>query len=228
VNIVGQSLTLPVIQLAPRARCIHTIGVVCSRYDKHYLQPIYRKEELDKGLDESDPRRFQPIRAAENEQTSLSGYDELVGKFIRILLREGKKERAKSIVEQTFRNLKLMQLEKYHRASTDFERESIEIDPRKILHQAVENCKPLLVLQKVKRGGVLYQVPVPVRDRYQLFRAIKWLIESAQEKERNVRVWDKMAYELLDAYNNEGKSVRKKQELHRVCEANRAYAHFRW
>jgi len=229
VNILRQSFPLPVLQLSPpRARDLHTAGVACSRYDKHYLHPIYRKEELEKGLDESDPRRFQPIRAAENEQTSLTGYDELVAKFIRIYLREGNKERANDIIGKTFRNLKLMQLERYHRATTDFERESIEIDPRKIFHQAVENCKPLLVLQKVKRGGVLYQVPVPVRERYQLFRAMKWLMESATEKERTVRVWDKLAYELLDAYNNEGKSVRKKQELHRVCEANRAYAHFRW
>jgi len=205
-----------------------TYSVRTSMYDSHHLEPIYRKELLTEELDEMDPRRFQPIKAALNEQTSLTGHDEVVMKFIRHYLREGNKERARNIIERTMANIKLIQLEKYHKAKTDFERESIEIDPRKIFHQALENCKPLLVLQSVHRGGVVYQVPVPVRERYQTFRAMKWLMESATEKERNVRVWDKLAQELLDAYNNEGKSVRKKQELHRVCEANRAYAHFRF
>jgi small subunit ribosomal protein S7 len=199
-----------------------------STYDKFHLEPTYRKELLDTELDESDPRRYQPIKAAKNEQTSLTGHDELVAKFIRIYIREGNKERAQFILDRAFENIKLIQLEKYHKATTDFERESVEINPHKIFHQAVDNCRPLLVLQGVVRGGVKYQVPIPVKENYQTFKAMKWLMESATEKERNVRVWDKLAYELLDAYNNEGKSIRKKQELHRVCEANRAYAHYRW
>ena len=59
---------------------------------------------------------------------------------------------------KTFENLKLIQIEKYHKSENDFERESIELDPKKILYQAIENCKPLLITQRVRRGGVMYQV----------------------------------------------------------------------
>jgi len=62
------------------------------------------------------------------------------------------------IVLQTLENIKLSQIEKFHKSTTDFERDNIELDPKKIVHQAIENCKPLLTLQKVKRGGVMYQV----------------------------------------------------------------------
>jgi small subunit ribosomal protein S7 len=199
-----------------------------SRYSKIYLEPTFRKEQLQEPLVDTDPRRFQPIKAAENDQLSLSSYDELLSKFIRIMMKEGNKHRARLIMSKTFENIKLTQLEKYHKATTEFERDTIELDPKKILHQAVDNCKPLLIIQRVKRGGVMYQVPIPVSSNYQQFRAVKWLIESANEKEQGVSIWDKLAFELLDAFSNEGKSVRKKQELHRVCEANRAYAHFRW
>jgi len=205
-----------------------TYSVRLSQYDSHHLTPIYRREQLSQELPKDDPRRFQPIKAAENEQTSLTGHDELIQKFVRLYLRKGNKELAREIVERTMANLKVIQLEKYHKAKSDFERESIEIDPQKIFHQALENCKPLLILTRVRRGGVVYQVPIPVKENYQTFRAMKWLIESATEKERGIRVWDQLTRELLDAYNNEGKSVRKKQELHRVCETNRAYAHFRF
>nr|KAG5709832.1 hypothetical protein BaRGS_032656 [Batillaria attramentaria] len=74
----------------------------------------------------------------------------------------------------------------------------------------------------------MVQVPVPCKPNYQLFKASKWLVESCRDKERKIPMEKKLAWELLEAYNNEGKSIRKKQELHRLCEANRAYSHFRW
>ncbi|ESN94230.1 hypothetical protein HELRODRAFT_69008, partial [Helobdella robusta] len=199
-----------------------------SRYGPIYLEPTFRKENLPEFLEETDDRKYRPIKAAQNEQTSFATYNDLVLKFIRILLREGNKERARNLVHKTFENVKLTQIERFNKAQTDFEKESIELNPVNIFNKAINNCKPLLNIKKIKRGGVMYQVPVPISPNSQVFFAMKWLIESANEKDRISRVWDKLAQELLDASNNEGKSVRKKQELHRLCEANRAYAHFRW
>ena len=72
-------------------------------------------------------------------------------------------------------NIKLIQLEKYHKAQNDFERDRIEIDPKKIFHQAIENCKPLLVLQRVKRGGVTYQVIIFTLCAVNILISFRWL-----------------------------------------------------
>ena len=204
------------------------IPVRNSKYSAIYLEPTLDTEELHKGLDEEDPRNFQPIKAATPEQTTSLNYDPLIAKFIRQLIREGNKERALFIVNRTFEVMKLIQLEKFHKAKDDLQRQQVELDVRKIFHQAVENCKPLLVTEKIAKGGVLYTVPVPVRPRYAVYKSMQWLIDSGSEKDDEVRVWDRLSYELIDAANNEGKAIRKKHDMHRICEANRAYAHFRW
>jgi len=103
---------------------------------------------------------------------------------------------------QTFQKIKKVQLEKYYSTQDDVERQSIIIDPYQIFHQALANSKPFLETTNVKRGGTNYQVPVLVREKRQEFLAMKWLIEAAKEKERTMRFYDKLAYELLDAANN--------------------------
>jgi len=102
------------------------------------------------------------------------------------------------------------------------------LNPRKIFYDAVENCKPLLQLTPIKRGGVTYQVPVPITEKRSQFLSMKWIIDAAREKERTVHFPEKLAWELIDAANNQGKVIKRKQDLHRQCEANRAYAHYRW
>lgn len=73
-----------------------------------------------------------------------------------------------------------------------------------------------------------FQVPIPVSDKRSQFLSMKWLIEAANDKERKVHFPEKLAYELIDAANNAGRVVKRKQDLHKQCEANRAYAHYRW
>lgn len=124
--------------------------------------------------------------------------------------------------------VKQIQLSKYYNAATDEERSAIELNPVTILHQALENCKPILQLTPIKRGGSTYQVPVPVSDKRATFLAMKWMILESREKERKVHFPERFAAEMLDAFNNTGKVVKRKQDLHRQCEANRAYAHYRW
>lgn len=143
-------------------------------------------------------------------------------------MRDGEKVLARDLVEKSFEKIKRIQLEKYHKANTDDEKQSIELNPKAIFHKAVANCKPLLWLQPIKRGGVTYQVPVPISDKKSQFYSMKWLIAAAKEKERTVHFPERLAHELIDASNNTGRVVKKKHDLHRQCEANRAYAHYRW
>lgn len=80
----------------------------------------------------------------------------------------------------------------------------------------------------IKRGGATYQVPIPITENRAQFLAMKWLILESKEKERKIHFPEKFAGEVLDAFNNTGKVIKRKQDLHKQCEANRAYAHYRW
>lgn len=129
---------------------------------------------------------------------------------------------------KAYMKVKQIQLAKYYKAETEAERAEIEMNPLTILNQALENCKPILQLTPIKRGGATYQVPIAIKEHRARFLAMKWLILESNEKERKVHFPERLASELLDAYNNTGKVVKRKQDLHRQCEANRAYAHYRW
>ncbi|CAH3156655.1 unnamed protein product [Porites lobata] len=92
-------------------------------------------------------------------------------------------------------------------------------------------CKPIVGVRGMNRGGKVYQVPIPLPPQRRRFLAIKWLITAAREQQKtneNARMYKKLAKELLNAYNNEGTVIKKKRELHRRAEDNRAYAHYRW
>lgn len=142
-------------------------------------------------------------------------------------MKGGNKVLARELIEKSFENIKRTQLERYNLAEPD-EKHKIETNPVNILHKAIENCRPVLQLTPIKRGGVKYQVPVPLTEKRSYFVAMKWLREAAREKEKTVHFPEKFAWELLDAAANTGRVVKRKQDLHRQCEANRAYAHYRW
>lgn len=142
-------------------------------------------------------------------------------------MKSGQKALARDLVEKAFENVKRIQLERYNKANEQ-DRLKIETNPQNIFHKAVANSRPVLHVTPIKRGGATYQVPVPITEKRSYFMAMKWLIEAARDKERTVHFPEKLAWELVDAANNQGKVVRRKQELHKLCEANRAYAHYRW
>lgn len=200
-----------------------------SQYGKMFQQPVFKHEE-QKELEETgeaDRLAHLPIRAALNDATCSVFHDPLVRKFTSYVMEGGKKDLARLLIEKGFENIKRSQLERYNLAEDD-EKHSIETNPIKIFHQAIENCRPILMLTPIKRGGVTYQVPVPVTDKHSYFRAMKWLLEASNEKERTVHFPEKFAWEILDAAAGQGRVVKKKLELHKQCEANRAYAHYRW
>jgi small subunit ribosomal protein S7 len=100
-------------------------------------------------------------------------------------------------------------------------------DPLKIFKKAVENVKPTLEVKTRRVGGANYQVPVEVNRNRQTSLSLRWLINYARERGEKSMV-EKLAAELLDAANNRGGAVKKRDDTHRMAEANRAFAHYRW
>jgi len=201
-----------------------------SRYPPHYREPICESVKLEELFQsgEAQQHAFMPIKAARNDNNTSIFYDEITSKFINTLMKKGDKITARNLVEQAFVKIKQLQFSKYHQAESDAEREQIILNPVAVLHKALENCMPILQLTSIKRGGSSYQVPIPTTDKRSRALAMKWLILQSNEKERKVHFPEKLAAELIDASNNTGRVVKRKQDLHRQCEANRAYAHFRW
>jgi len=137
--------------------------------------------------------------------------DIVVSKFMNCLMYEGKKSAAETIVYGAF--------DQIQKKSGN--------DPVKVFHDALGNVKPQLEVRSRRVGGATYQVPVEVRpDRAQAL-AIRWLIGTARERSESTMV-DRLCGELLDAANNRGNSVKKREDTHRMAEANKAFSHYRW
>nr|CAG4641178.1 EOG090X0CZM [Eulimnadia texana] len=201
-----------------------------SRYAPYFQEPVYRPENLEQLYETGEAQKlaFVPVKAARNDENASVFHDTLLNYFINCSMKGGQKKLARSLVEQAFIKIKEVQLQRYYKAETDEARQKIECNPLNVLHKAVSNAKPLLQLTPIKRGGLVYQVPVPVSDQRATFLAVKWLVTASREKDRKVHYPEKLAAELLDAANNEGRVIKRKEDLHRQCEANRAYAHYRW
>ena len=137
--------------------------------------------------------------------------DVLVAKFINGVMRRGKKSLAEKIVYGAF----------------DLIAKKTREDPLKIFHQAIENVKPVLEVKPRRVGGATYQVPVDVRPSRRISLAIRWIIQYAKERSERTMT-ERLAAELLDAFNNRGAAIKKKEDTHRMAEANKAFAHYRW
>ena len=100
-------------------------------------------------------------------------------------------------------------------------------DPLRMFHDALDNVKPAVEVRSRRVGGATYQVPVEVRPERGMALAIRWLIDNARKRSENTMV-DRLSAELLDAANNRGSAVKKREDTHRMAEANRAFSHYRW
>jgi small subunit ribosomal protein S7 len=135
----------------------------------------------------------------------------LVTKFLNTLMWDGKK----SIAEKIF-----------YGALEEIQKKTKQ-EPMEIFKVAVENAKPSLEVRSRRVGGATYQVPVEVRPERRQTLAIRWLVGAARD--RNERsMTGKLANEIVDAANNQGNAIKKKQDTHRMAEANKAFAHYRW
>ena len=136
----------------------------------------------------------------------------LVTKFVNSMMWGGKKSTAQAIFYQAMKNL---------------EEKGGGEDALKLFKKAVENCKPLLEVKTRRVGGANYQVPVEVNPFRRQSLAIRWLLQYSRERAGKTMV-DKLADELIDAANARGGAMKKKEDVHRMAEANKAFAHYRW
>jgi small subunit ribosomal protein S7 len=134
-----------------------------------------------------------------------------VARFVKHLMKSGKK----SIAEKTlYSSLEIIQ-------------DKSGKDPLPVFKRAMENVKPIVEVKSRRVGGSNYQVPVEVRPERRTSLAMRWLIESARVRGGRT-IFEKLAFELIDASNNIGGAIKKKEDVHRMAEANKAFAHFRW
>lgn len=138
--------------------------------------------------------------------------DTQVTRFVSAIMRRGKKSLAEKIVY----------------GALDIIAEKTKDDPIKTFKKAIRNVQPMLEVKSRRVGGANYQVPIEVRPRRQETLAIRWIIGYAQDRKSERTMTERLAMELLDAAENRGAAVKKREDTHRMAEANKAFAHYRW
>jgi small subunit ribosomal protein S7 len=139
--------------------------------------------------------------------------DVVLSRFMNVLMYDGKKSTAEGIVYGAMDTLK--------------RRGGANSDPLRLFHEAMDNVKPAVDVRSRRVGGATYQVPVEVRPERRQALAIRWLIESARKRGEHT-MEDRLSAELMDAANNRGSAVKKREDTHRMAEANKAFSHYRW
>jgi small subunit ribosomal protein S7 len=137
--------------------------------------------------------------------------DLIVTKFMNSIMYDGKKSVAEQIVY----------------GALEIVEQKLKADPLQAFKQALENVAPSIEVRSRRVGGATYQVPVEVRMERRQALAIRWLIQAARSRNDKTMV-DRLSSELIDASNNRGNAVKKREDTHRMAEANRAFSHYRW
>ena len=137
--------------------------------------------------------------------------DVVLTKFMNSVMKHGKKSAAERIVYGAFDQMEA----------------KAKQNPVEMFHQALENVMPTLEVRSRRVGGATYQVPIEVRTERRQALAIRWIITAARGRGENTMI-DRLSGELLDAANNRGTAVKKREDTHRMAEANRAFSHYRW
>jgi len=138
-------------------------------------------------------------------------HDLVLSKFMNAIMRAGKKSTAEGIVY----------------GALDRVEERAKQDPIQTFHQALENVMPAVEVRSRRVGGATYQVPVEVRTERRQALAIRWIIAAARARNENTMV-DRLSGELMDAANQRGTAVKKREDTHKMADANRAFSHYRW
>ena len=137
--------------------------------------------------------------------------DVVISKFMNAVMEQGKKSVAERIVYGAFERME----------------QKAKSDPVQLFRAALDNVMPAVEVRSRRVGGATYQVPVEVRPERRQALAIRWLISAARARNENTMV-DRLSGELLDAANNRGTAVKKREDTHKMAEANRAFSHYRW
>ncbi|MEZ0537017.1 30S ribosomal protein S7 [Caldicellulosiruptoraceae bacterium PP1] len=138
--------------------------------------------------------------------------DKVVSRLINKIMYDGKKAVAEKIVYGAFEII----------------REKTGKDPLEVLEQALNNVMPILEVRPRRVGGATYQVPIEVEPDRKLSLGIRWLVQYSRDRKDKRTMREKLAAEIMDAANNTGGSVKKREDTHRMAEANKAFAHYRW
>ncbi|MDD2452435.1 MAG: 30S ribosomal protein S7 [Synergistaceae bacterium] len=134
-----------------------------------------------------------------------------MAKFINSLMRKGKKSVAEKIMYR----------------SLDIAGEKLNVEPFEVFKKAMENVRPLVEVRPRRVGGATYQVPVEVPAERAQVLCIRWMLNYSRSK-KGMPMAERLAREFMDAYKGEGSSIKKKEDTHKMAEANRAFAHYRW
>ena len=137
--------------------------------------------------------------------------DVVLNKFTNSLMWKGKKSVAERIVYDAF----------------DIMEKKTGQDPLKLFHEAIDNVRPAVEVRSRRVGGATYQVPIEVRHDRRQALAIRWIVELARKRSENTMT-KRLSGELMDAANNRGAAVKKREDTHRMAEANKAFSHYRW
>ena len=137
--------------------------------------------------------------------------DRVVAKFVNNLMKKGKKATGEKIIYGAF----------------DQVEQKLKDDPLKIFKKALDNVKPMVEVKSRRVGGATYQVPVEVRQDRRTALAMRWLIDYSKGRGEKT-MQEKLAGEIIDAANNRGNAVKKREDTHKMAEANKAFAHYRW
>jgi len=155
------------------------------------------------------PRRNRPPRREIGPDIKYNSVT--VARFINKLMMRGKKSTAEGVLYDAF----------------DIIENRVQKSPLDVFEQAVNNATPILEVKPRRVGGATYQVPVEVRSERRLSLAMRWLVQNAR-KRAGKSMAEKLAAELMDAAQGQGATIKKKEDTHKMAEANRAFAHYRW
>ena len=135
----------------------------------------------------------------------------ILTKFINFIMYDGKRSVAEKIIYTALEKIK----------------EKTKQDPIKVFNDAISNVRPNLEVRSRRVGGATYQVPVEVKSKRSQTLALRWILEASR-KRKNKTMSDKLFYELVDASQGKGSSIKKREDTHKMAESNKAFAHFRW
>ena len=153
-------------------------------------------------------------RRAAEKRTILPDHkykDLVLAKFMNRIMLDGKKSTSEKIVYGAFEVIQ----------------NKVGTEPIKVFHEALDNIKPSVEVRSRRVGGATYQVPVEVRPQRREALAIRWLIKASRDRNEKT-MKDRLASELIDAVNTRGSAVKKKEDTHKMAEANKAFSHYRW
>lgn len=229
---------------------VRTVKQFSLQY-RYGAEPLYTEPKHQGSIDQDglESLSYKEIRFARLWETNSPLQDDVLEKFLRHMMHDGRRDLMYELLHKTFYEIKMAQFGRQlkkrraaeeaaaKRNKTDNEPENdsdetkeIELNPMVLFHRAIENCKPLVITQPVRRGGATYQVPFPLKASQSEYLAMKWLNDMIKDrpKPRKNHYYEELAWEIIEAAQGRGKVVKKRDDIHKLAQANKAYAHYRW